>query len=103
MKVPSIALVVSLLVGCASTQDVLHKEPDSVFHSKKSVDEVVNCIAAKNNATAREAADGSKFVQIKNGWQGITLLFQVRPEGSGSRIELKKFYPAGIAAHKQCY
>lgn len=92
-----------LLASCASTQDVLHKEPDSVFHSAKPVDEVATCIAQRNGAKVREAADGSKFVQIKNGWQGITLLFQVRPEGSGSRIELKKFYPMGIAAHKQCY
>lgn len=92
-----------LLASCASTQDVLHKEPDSVFHSTKPVDEVVNCIAAKNGATAREAADGSKFVQIKNGYGGITLLFRVTPEDTGSRIELKKFYPMGIAAHKQCY
>lgn len=94
----------ALLASCASTQDVLHKEPDSVFHSAKPVDEVVNCIAEKNGAKVREAADGSKFVQIKNGYQGITLLFQVWPEGNGgSRIELKKFYPMGIAAHKQCY
>lgn len=92
-----------LLAGCASTQTVLHKEPDSVFHSAKPVDEVVSCIARKNGAKVREAADGSKFVQIKNGWQGIVLLFSVLPEGEGSRIELKKFYPMGIAAHKQCY
>ncbi|RKF22799.1 hypothetical protein D6851_05855 [Altericroceibacterium spongiae] len=60
-------------------------------------------MAEKNGAKVREAADGSKFVQIKNGWQGITLLFRVTPEGGGSLIELKKFYPMGIAAHKQCY
>lgn len=97
------AALVLALAGCASTQDVLHKEPDSVFHSAKPVDDVVNCIAEKNGAKVREAADGSKFVQIKNGWQGITLLFRVTPEGGGSLIELKKFYPMGIAAHKQCY
>lgn len=74
-----------------------------MFHSPKPVDEVAACIAQKNGAKVREAEDGSKFVQIKNGYQGITLLFQVRPEGTGSRIELKKFYPMGIAAHKQCY
>ena len=99
----AIVLAALALAGCASTQDVLNKEPDNVFHSPKPVDEVASCIAAKNFAKVREAADGSKFVQIKNGYQGITLLFQMRPEGTGTRIELKKFYPMGMAAHKQCY
>ncbi len=98
-----VAIGAVLLAGCASTQDVLHKEADNVFHSPKPVDQVVQCIADRNNAKVREAADGAKFVQIKNGWQGITLLFQVYPEGTGSRIEMKKFYPGGIAAHKKCY
>ncbi|USA40204.1 hypothetical protein NCF86_03345 [Pelagerythrobacter marinus] len=102
MRLLALILPVAL-AACASTQDVLHKEPDRVFHSEKPVDEVVRCIARVNGARVREAADGSKFVQIKNGWQGITLLFLVKPEGEGSRIELKKFYPLGMAAHKQCY
>lgn len=96
-------LAAGLLAGCASTQDVLNKEPDSVFHSEKPVDDVGACIAQKNGAKLREAPDGAKFVQIKNGWQGITLLFRITPEGSGSRIEMKKFYPLGMATHKQCY
>lgn len=102
MKRLGIVLALALS-ACASTQTVLRKEPDSVFHSTKSVDQVATCIAEKNGAKVREAADGSKFIQIKNGWQGITLLFQVTPEAEGSRIELKKFYPLGIATHKQCY
>lgn len=91
------------LAGCASTQQILSKEPDSVFHSAKPVDEVAACIAQRNGATVREAQDGAKFIQIKNGFQGITIMFKLRPEGEGSRIELTKFYPMGIAAHKQCY
>ena len=91
------------LAACASTQDVLNKEPDTVFHSPKPVDQVVSCIAEKNMTKVREASDGAKFVQIKNGWQGITMIFRVVPEGTGSRIELKKFYPLGMAVHKQCY
>ncbi len=98
-----IVIAAICLAGCASTQKVLNKEPDSVYHSTKPVDEVATCIAQKNGAKVREAADGAKFVQIKNGWQGITILFRVTPEGQGSLIELKKFYPFGIATHKQCY
>jgi len=102
MKRVGVVLALSLS-ACASTQTVLQKEPDSVFHSARPADQVASCIAEKNGAKVREAAGGSKFIQIKNGWQGITLLFQVTPEAEGSRIELKKFYPLGIATHRQCY
>ena len=102
MRLVWVAFAASALAGCASTQTVLSKEPTEVFHSKDSVNTVAFCLANKNNTPALDQDDGSKVVLIKNGYGGVSLAFNIYPEGEGSRIEYRKQFGTIGAAWKQC-
>lgn len=91
------------LAGCASTQTVLSQAPKDVIHSPKSQAAVAFCLANKNNVPALDAPDGAKVIQIKSGVGVVGMVFSVYPEGTGSRIEIRKPISVSIAAHKQCY
>lgn len=102
MKKAVVLTGIALLAGCASTQTVLDKEPTEVFHSKKSADDVVFCLANKNNTAPMPRSDGSKVVLLKNGYGGVSMAFSVFPEGEGSRIEYRKQFGTIGGAWKQC-
>ncbi|MEW4469033.1 hypothetical protein AB1K62_14495 [Parasphingorhabdus sp. JC815] len=90
------------LGGCASTQTVLSKEPTEVYHSENSQNEVVFCLANKNNVPVLDKDDGSKVVLIKNGYGGVSLAFTIWPEGEGSRIEYRRQFGTIGTAWRQC-
>lgn len=91
------------LAGCASTQQVLSSAPREVIKSAKPASEVAFCIANKNNVPALTAPDGAQIIQIKNAYGAVGMIFSVYPDGSGSRIEVRKPIGVSIATHKQCY
>lgn len=90
------------LAGCASTQTVLDKPATETFHSTKSQNEVAFCLANKNNVGALDRDDGSKVILVKNIYGAVLLAFAVFPEGTGSRIEVRKQIGAIGAIWKQC-
>lgn len=91
------------LSGCVSTQSALSEAPKEVVQSKKSQLDVAFCLANKNNVPALDAPDGSKVIQIKNGYGAVGTIFSVYKEGDGSRIEIRKPISIGIMTHRQCY
>ncbi len=95
-------LLLPLLAGCASTQTVLSKEPTEVFNSTKTQNEVVFCLANKNNVPALDQDDGSKVILLKNGYGGVSLSFTVFPAEKGSRIEYRRQFGTVGAKWKQC-
>ncbi len=91
------------MVGCASTQTVLSKEPTAVYHSEHSANEVAFCLANKNNTSALDKDDGSKVVLLKNGYGGVSLAFSIYPKGEkGSRIEYRKEFGTIGGVWKKC-
>lgn len=81
-----------LLAGCASTQKVLAKPVAEVWHSDQSAKEVAFCLANKNSAPAMERDDGSRVVLVKNGYGGVAIALTVKPDGTGSTIEVRRAF-----------
>ncbi|HEX5181628.1 MAG TPA: hypothetical protein VFW19_00615 [Allosphingosinicella sp.] len=96
------AALVAALAGCASTQTVLSRPVDQVYHSPHSQKEVTFCLANKNNTPALERDDGSRVVLIKNGYGAVSMAFTVYPEGTGSRIEYRKAFGTIGGIWRQC-
>lgn len=90
------------LAGCASTQTVLNKAPNEVYHSPHSVNEVAFCLSNRNNTSALDKDDGSKVVLLKNGYGGVSLAFTIFPEEKGSRIEYRKEFGTIGGQWKKC-
>ena len=90
------------LAGCVSTQSALNKEATSTVHSTKSVGDVTFCIANKNNSPALDGPDGAKVIQLKNGVGAVGTIYSIYPEGTGSRIEIRRIFGIDISIHKQC-
>lgn len=100
-KMLAVALAATVS-ACASTQTVMSRPADMVYHSDKSANEVAFCLANKNNTAALDRDDGSKVVQIKNGYGGVSMAFAVYPEGKGSRIEYRKAFGTIGGIWRQC-
>ena len=90
------------LGGCASTQTVLDKPANAVYHSDKSMIDVAFCLANKNNVPAIETPDGGRVVLIKNGYGGVAIALTVHQDGTGSRTEVRNEFGIIGAAWKQC-
>lgn len=102
-RVMSVCVLAAMgLSGCASTNKVLSKEPNEVFHSQKSVNEVAFCMSNKNHTPAMDRDDGSKVVLIKNAYGGVSLAFSIYPEGNGSRIEYRRQFGTVGGIWRQC-
>lgn len=92
------ALIVPAMLlssGCATTNKILDKQPEEVFRTTMPVEQVVNCFEAKNNKRAIERADGARVVRFRNGYGGVERTFSIYPEGTGSRIEVRKDFLGG--------
>lgn len=97
----SVALIATLS-ACASTQTVMNRPADMVYHSTSSANQVAFCLANKNNTSALDRDDGSKVVLIKNGYGGVSMAFAVYPEGTGSKIEYRKAFGTIGGIWRQC-
>ncbi|WP_082847644.1 hypothetical protein [Erythrobacter sp. HI0074] len=103
MRNTAFALVAALsLSACASTQTVLSEEPNEVFFTDSSPNEVAFCLANKNNTPAMDRDDGSKVVLVKNAYGGVSLAFTIWPDGEGSRVEYRRAFGTIGASWKQC-
>lgn len=96
------ALIGAVLTGCASTSEVLSKDPAEIFYSKDSVNTVAFCLADKNHSPALDRDDGSKVVLLKNNYGAVSMAFTIFPHEGGSRIELRKQFGTIGNIWKQC-
>lgn len=96
-------MLLLVLGGCASTQTVLSQEPREVVRSDKSFNDVVFCLANKNNTAPLDQDDGSKVILIKNQYGAVGMAFTVRPDGDGSTVAIRKAITSLGVIHKQCY
>ncbi len=77
-----------LLAGCSSTQQTLSEAPREVIQSDLSQTEAVFCLADRNRVAPLERDDGSQIVSVRA--PAGAMVFTVRPEGEGSRIEVRR-------------
>lgn len=93
----------ALISACASTQEVLSKGPDEIVESTRSQGDVVFCLANKNSMPVLDGPNGGKLVLLKNSYGAVGVTFTVYPQGTGSRIEIRRAIPLAHAIHRQCY
>lgn len=77
------------LTACTSTNAILAKDADEVFHSASPPQEVAACFERANHTRVIERADGARVAQFRNGYGGVVKSFSIYPEGSGSMIEAR--------------
>lgn len=75
--------------GCTSTNAILAKEADEVFHSKLPPEDVAACFEQANNMRVIERPDGARVAQFRNGYGGVVKSFSIYPEAGGSLIEAR--------------
>lgn len=97
-----VALIGVALTGCASTSEVMSKEPAETFYTKDSVNTVAFCLSDKNHSPALDRDDGSKVVLIKNNYGAVSMAFTIFPHEGGSRIELRKQFGTIGGIWKRC-
>lgn len=83
---PALALAAA---GCTSTNDILGKQADEVFHTADTPQQVASCFEQTNHLRVIERPDGSRVAQFRNGYGGIVKAFSIYPEATGSRIEAR--------------
>lgn len=103
MRKLQILVSMALLSGCASTQEVLSQSPDEVVTSTKPPVDVAFCLANKNNVAALDSPQGGKVILVKNGYGGVGMSFTVLPDGTGSKIEIRRPFEIIGVIHRQCY
>ncbi len=91
MNSPRILIVaVGLAIaGCTSTNAILAKEADEVFHSKLPPQQVAACFEQANHTRVIERPDGARVAQFRNGYGGVVKSFSIYPEGDGSLIQTR--------------
>lgn len=88
--------------GCASTQTVLNRAPIDVVHSARSVEDVVFCMQNKLDLAPLEQAGAKVFISKTSiGVVGETI--SIRPEGTGSVIELRNGSTLAHGYLRKCY
>ena len=82
---------------------MLQSTPDQIIASSKPVDDVAFCIADKNQASAFRQSDGSQIIQVKSLVGVVGVVFVVKPEGSGSVLEIRRANsPVSLDKYKRC-
>ena len=91
MDIPKLFLPVLMfgLAGCTTTNEILAKQADEVFHTADAPEQVASCFARANHMRVIERPDGTRVAQFRNGYGGVVKAFSIYPEGSGSRIEAR--------------
>jgi hypothetical protein len=97
-----VAALTLCVTSCATTNEVLRKDVDEVFHSPRPPAEVVACFEQLNNMRVIELADGTRVAAFRNGYGGVVKAFSIKPEGTGSLIE-SRHSDMGLAGRwKRC-
>lgn len=98
-----LVLASSLLAGCASTQTILADAPDEVATSTQSAEAVAFCVGEKNMAAPFSRSDGSYVISIKSAVGTAGIVYTVIPDGSGSRIEIRRANsPIAVTKFRDC-
>lgn len=79
-----------LMAASCTTPQEMAQLPPIVFHSSEPVPDATYCLARENQATSEEKSDGSRHIDAKNMYGRPALMFDVYPEGSGSRVEYRR-------------
>lgn len=74
-----------------------------MIQSAKSPADVTFCLANKNNVPALDNPQGGKVILVKNGYGGVGMSLTVLPEGTGSKIEIRRAFNIVGVIHRQCY
>lgn len=90
------------LNGCASTQDVLSREPSQVLSSEKNYLDVAACIGDLNNMPVQERGDGSRVIAVKAMAGNVGAVYTVKPNGTGSTVELRQPGMMDVSKFKRC-
>lgn len=99
----TIAAVAALsLSGCASTQDVLSRAPSQVLSSDKNYLDVAACIGDLNNMPVQERGDGSRVIAVKAMAGNVGAVYTVKPNGTGSTVELRQPGIMDVSKFKRC-
>lgn len=96
------ALAALSLSGCASTQDVLSREPSQVLSSDKNYLDVAACIGDLNNMPVQERGDGSRVIAVKAMAGNVGAVYTVKPNGSGAIVELRQPGIMDVSKFKRC-
>lgn len=78
------------------------REPYDVVHSAVASDEVMFCLQNKIQAPVSDL-NGAKVIASRNSVGAIAMLYTVKPEGTGSVIEMRRGDVLGFAAFRKCY
>jgi hypothetical protein len=97
-----ILLIALALGGCASTNAVLNQTPVETIRSERSAEAVAFCIQNKTDSAAADL-DGAKVILHKGVTGGVIASYTVRPEGSGSVVEIRKGTAVSYPKWKDCY
>lgn len=90
------------LTGCASTTDVLARQPSEVLTSNKNYIDVAACIGDLNNMLVQERGDGSRVVAVKAMAGNVGAVYTIKPNGSGSIVELRQPGILDASKYKRC-
>jgi hypothetical protein len=101
MKWGAIVLL-CVLGGCATTEEVLSKEPTEVFRTSTPPAEVAFCLANKSNIQVLDRADGSKVGLLKDMYGSVLLAYTIWPEDDGSRVELRREFGPMVNVGREC-
>jgi hypothetical protein len=102
MKKIAIGLMAFGLVGCASTKDVMEREPKAIYQSSRSAGDVAFCIAQKHEVPVYDREDGVKVVLLKT-WVGAThAAIAVHPHEDGSLVEYNHGFGVKPAFMRKC-
>lgn len=96
------AVAMLALSGCASTQDVLSREPSQVLSSDKNYLDVAACIGDLNNMPVQERGDGSRVIAVKAMAGNVGAVYTVKPNGTGATVELRQPGMMDVSKFKRC-
>jgi len=102
MRMIVAAVACAGLAGCASTTDVLSRAPSETLTSTKNHIDVAACIGDLNNMPVQERSDGSRVIAVKALAGNVGAVYTVKPNGSGSIVELRQPGIMDVSKFKRC-
>jgi outer membrane murein-binding lipoprotein Lpp len=91
------------LAGCASTRSLNAKGADEVVSSSQPARAIANCLADKSNAAPIDQGDGTFVITNKDLYGGALATFTVRPDGTGSKTEIRRGFSLTPVPYKGCF
>ena len=90
MRLIAIVLAAASVSGCTQTADIMARSPDARIESPQSPEVVARCLAKQNSLRVEDGDNGDLLVQMKNMYGALIYSFAIRPNGTGSTIEMRR-------------